>query len=368
MQELLLFDDMVCRDGAYDEVASGLRASCLTDFVLLSADYERASQEVIFPHAIYIAFSSPLQGATSTQRKAIKRAIKWEHLDLPDENFLVAFGKKCNPIWSTLEIGYPEKLALMLQKQWHVNVVQRHGRYAINEKIVSDSELISQISMIEGGAVHYLCRTASPRFRLGWKKLKEETESVLQGNASWIIILASIFKSVERKRCDATVSIFAYCISDPAFGLARLARLGDSSYLPSFQVVISNGADVTILVGFLEWNGKCPSKSAGKWFDDLYGSFMEYGIRRHFWDLPSINQAALRSLGLQCSVYELINPGGEDEEVRFLSHDSRRLQRSNVPRNDLFEVTRMVDECHTFFSELIALFNENFMGWDRPIQ
>ena len=308
------------RDEAVDALAAVACKASIRDFVILSVSYMGSKTEVIYPHGAYFAFSAPVDynDQTSLDRFISKTGMPWEDLDEPSENFQCWIEELTTFVRDSLEIGYPEKLAAMTADGWDASVVHRAGRYATNSEVLSDKALIAEIMRVEGGAIHYLYRTSSPKFRPSWQAMKKDVELVVGGCAAWEHILNGILERAESSRYSPTISIHLFNPGDLVIAMAKAFGADDMRYFPSLQVIESSSESVRMYVGALRWSGISVDLDGDEFFTLISGSVENYFMARHYGEHYAFYDQACDVLGIESIVYEIESPGTSSELIRLI--------------------------------------------------
>lgn len=331
-QDVFLFVDAAERTRNLSRVADAARRAGLVDLFLLSLDYLGGNGQVVYPHAIYLVFSSPFQTMTDAEIRTMKRKMSWDReLDEPDENFLVWFREKLGVMSCSSEIATPEKLATMIAGGWQASVAHRSGRYSANHGLLSDQDLLVEAVRQEGGAAYYLTRTASPKYRPGWMTLKQSLPQVLLGDDHWTDIVPRILAEIAKDRPAATVSVHIYNPTRIVLSLVKLFRSGDTRYLPALQVVVEDGEDVFVYRGELAWDGEAVRMFGEEWLRTAFGSVEEFFLKQHFGVVHEDEVAARELLGLTSFVVEVRRVGKQDQRLSVLESRKGRLIRNSPP-------------------------------------
>lgn len=363
-QDVILFSKAEERDGSIGKVAAAATRAGLSDFALLSVDYLGSSEQVIFPYATYLVFSSPFQTMSAEDIKATKRKMVWDDdLGEPDQNFLVAFREKLGAFGEDGEIGTPEKLAGMVLGGWKIVVSHRSGRYATNRMLLTDDQLVKDAAKVEGGAQYYITRTVSPKYFPSWRKLKEDVDLVLLGDDEWRAILSRILSDIGRRRHAATVSIHIYQPARIVFGLTKLFRFGDETYLPSLQVVVADADEIAVYWGALGWNGQPVMISGEQWLTEVFGSPSEFFIKQHFGLVYEQEVEARCKVGIESFVLEVRDPGGKNEQASWLNIRKGRLIRHPVNSRTTRSMREFASHNPEFGSSLVDMASRLSIGW-----
>jgi len=363
-QDVILFSDAENRNRAISRVTAAAERAGLLDFVLLRVDYEGDSDKVIYPHGIYLVFSSPFQTMTPSEIAVAKEKMTWEDdLEEPDENFLVTFREVLGTIGDDSEIGYPEKLGSIASSGWRIAVVHRSGRYASNAGLLSDEQVIADAKRIEGGAAYYLVRTASPKYTPSWEQLKEDAKIVLLGDPEWAAILPMLLAEIERRRPTSTVSVYLYNTAIIVFGLAKLFKYREETYFPSLQIIVADVNETVVYLGMLAWNGQAISISGEQWLKEVFGSIDEFMMMQNFRETHQQEARARRILGLSSVIFEIRNAGTKEERGLFLNRRKGRLARR--PRADFKgrSMLTFASRNRDFGLSLVATAASFSLGW-----
>lgn len=353
-QDLILFASKSARDNALKIVKDAASHSSLEDFCLFYIDYSGSNPRVIHPYGIYLVFSSPLLGKNVADQKAIKKSIGWDsNLDLPDENFLCAFHLCLGTVGDEKEIGYPEKLRGISQ-EWHIAVASRQGRYAANQLLIKDSDIITEAMRVEGGASLYLTRVVSPRFSAIWKQLTKDVQLVLLGNKIWEEMVKTIMRDIVRKHSNSTVSFHIYNPADCLLGLAKLARYNDLSFLPSFEIMVSSDSICLAYLGFLACEDKPVNITVREWIEAVYESLDKYLTFRHFGEQFIFDDKARELIGVKSPVLEIDLSPNKHRSICSLSKNKGRLLRNPLAPEGFKPLREFFAKNPRFSSDLIT--------------
>ncbi len=321
------------------------------------------SERVIYPYGAYFIFSSPLNGLPENEAKVVKSSIQWSNeLDDEDENFLVALMDEIDIGHDESEVGYPEKLASVANDGWHVTVAHRAGRYAANELLLSDEQLVEEAKKKEGGANYYMYCTVSPKYQPSWEKFKADAKLVLLGSKAWSRIFFEVIKSHESTKTDAIVSVHLYNLMNIVFSLARLCGSKDYHYMPVFQLVSTCADEVVLYIGTVAWNGQPVSISGGEWVDKVYGSVNDFTNNQHFGEQFTKEDLACSHLGLSYIVFEVRRPGTSAEEATVLGIYRGRLTRTPIVKSKLRSIAEFCSENAEFCNSLVRDLGEFSLG------
>lgn len=331
-QDIFFFEQAAQRDSAVEHLADAAGKAHISDFVVLSVDYKGKKANVIYPHAAYFVFSSPISHDNPEELDGFIRdtGMEWEQLEEPSENFLCWLGEFASFEHSDLEIGYPEKLASMITEGWNARVAHRAGRYATNAEVLTDTALIADAMRVEGGAAYYLYRTASPKFKPSWAAFKSDLAHVVLGCSTWENILGDVMAKIESDRPLATISANIYNPADLVVALTKAFGAKDYRFFSSFQLVESSSERVCVYVGTLVWSGQVMETLGNEFLNEVFGGPDTYLMARHMGQQHEYYDAACAAIGLESVVFEVLNPGSPAETVRLL-HGSAKSTSNDRP-------------------------------------
>lgn len=319
-QEIFLFEQAAQRDMSITYLASAATQAQISDFVVFSVDYTGHNKDVIYPYAIYFAFSSPVSydSCEELEKFVTATGMEWEQLEEPGENLLCWLGEFVSFEHSSLEIGYPEKLASMTAEGWSPRVAHRAGRYAANVEVLDDTALIAEAMRVDGGAAYYLYRTASPKFKPSWLAFKSDLARVVLGCSAWEDTLGRVISEIESERPQATISASIYNPADLVVALTKAFGAQDYRFFSSFQLIESSPQKVCIYVGVLVWSGSAVEMLGNEYIDEVFGDLDNCMMARHMGHQHEYYDDACAALGLESVVFEVLDPGLPTEAVRVL--------------------------------------------------
>ena len=359
-QAIYFFDQASCRDRSIAELAVAADQASISDFVIYSVDYSGQNSDVIYPYAAYFAFSCPCSHESADELESFlaSTGMEWEELEDPGENFLFWLGEFTQFERSDLEIGYPEKFASMTAEGWSPRVSHRSGRYSSNIAVLSDAALISEAMRVEGGAAHYLFRTASPKFKPSWTAFKNDLALVLLGCSAWEEILGGFIAQIQAERPDSTISAHVYNPADLVVALAKAFASDDYRYFASFQLIESSSARVCVYVGALVWASPTVKISSVDFLEQVFGGLENYLIARALGEQHDFYDAACAALGLESVVFEILNPGSLEEQVRLL----RSAERPDFSDYGYSSLAEFISENKIFGANLVTAVKSIVIG------
>jgi hypothetical protein len=363
VQDYVLFSSATERDRALPRVVSAAQRASLRDFCVLAVDHAGANERVVYPHGLYLVFSSPMTGSEEA-RSAVRRAVSWQAgLDHPDENFLIAFRNALGDMGDESGMGRPEVLA-EFARSWKLRVAHRNGRYQANTVTLGDEQIIREAGRIEGGASYYLERVVSPRYPASWNALAKDLKPVLAGAGEWERIFPLVLSEVARKHPQATVSVHAYNFADIVLSLAKLGAERTRSFLPYIQIVVSGPSGSAFYAGMLVWNGLPAPSRALEWIHDVYGSTADLVLMKMVGAQVARDDRALRALGIAAAVYEVVNPGGAKEQsMSRLLVEGRALFRCDVDADGERSMAEFGASNEAFLADLVRTVQGFVAGW-----
>jgi hypothetical protein len=277
VQCIYLYQSASTGDDRLRKLVAAVKAAGIEDFSIFRCEYKENKEEVVYPYAHYLCFSSPIPSLASVDLGKLKARIEWEDdLDEPDENFVAYVNKAILGSYEGVEIGYPEKLTTMLG-EWSISVSIRSGRVDRNRSVLEDDEIIALAQAIDGGSQIYLGKITSPRFEASWNQLPLDLEPVLRGNERWQKTIPKYLNEIRVEAPTAIVSVAVYNPTNIFFSLYRIASDQDYSKCPRLEIVFEDSVagEVRVLMGFLGWDGEkipsTPSELIIQLFGDDFG-------------------------------------------------------------------------------------------------
>lgn len=328
-QAIYLFSRRERRDQNVSALRRAIQENGIEDYVLFFCDYVGANQAVIYRHAIYLAFVSPLSYVRGPALAELQKRIEWEDdLDLPDENFVCAVNKAFVGNWDDFEIGYPEKLAT-LRADWDVSIGIREGRLKQDGSLLTDSDLLGLALAVEGGSPIYLAKLSSPRFSAAWQQLRNDIGPVLGYNHTWEQVVPLFLDETQSTSPHASVSITIYNPGNLPMSLFSLSK-GDSTKCPYLEIAVDHqeGQVAQLLVSILSWDGTSVYDSPAKMIERIYGSFSEWATATHFHETRLSEDEAMRVHGLSTPLVEVRYEDGRPQGIVELSEQGGALSRS----------------------------------------
>lgn len=319
-QNIHFYEDAEERDKNIKIVSDALVGVSVNDHVLFSVDYTGSDPHIIYPHCIYVTFSSPFYLANEERQAKIKQQLNWEEeLDEPDENFLIAY---CNMFSShdTMEIGYPDKLRVMTDS-WSVNVSCRSGRFKSNERLVSDEQIVQLAMQTGGGSPHYLNCITSPKFKDRWGQLRNDSQLVAKGNSNFELAIPMILEEISARDPEAKVAVSMYNLANTHHALCKLC-IGDLRYFPRVEIVSKELNAVVIYRSFMHWNKRLLKISPEDFFRITCEDPMYWLTAQHFGSQFEFDDLVRKCLGLETIFFQISCQNSGDIEMNELVFDN----------------------------------------------
>ncbi len=257
-----LFREQVRRDEAVPVLLRLLRDHGLVDHLLLKLDIKQRRTEGTCDYALYLVIPEFSPDEREAARKRLANSSWADVLDestrnLEEQLVLGEVSRVFHDSFDEFEIGYPEKLN-SLSSTWEVTSLIRGGSRLGSTAVFSDKYLLRLARGLEGRNAVQFEMCATPRRRLSWIEIKQNSQYCLIGNEAWSTLIHTVLEDIERNDPSATVTARIYNPGDLLMGLYRLAKHHSTDSLPSAEIVISTegGAPPRIICGSLAWNGK----------------------------------------------------------------------------------------------------------------
>jgi hypothetical protein len=292
-QCVYLYENAARRDRQFNRLVAAVKGAGVEDFAILRCDYSGKNPRVVYAHANYLCFASPLPDLTGAEAERLKARIEWDdNLNEPDENFIVHINTAMLDFYDSLEIGYPEKLTA-IRADWSTSVSARAGRLSRDQSVLTDEEIIAMAQAVEGGSHFYLGKISSPRFEASWTRLRADLDLVLRGNRRFQEVVPRFIDEVKADAPTATVSVSIYNPCNLFLTLYWIAWTQDYSRCPQLEIVVEDRVKgwVKVLIGFLAWDGQdiqaTPEEIANRVYGDDSGWLLAVTLHETFEDEDS---------------------------------------------------------------------------------
>ncbi|KQZ28069.1 endonuclease NucS domain-containing protein [Duganella sp. Root1480D1] len=357
-QNIHLYERVEQRDENVRVVSDSLLKVGINDHVLFSVDHVGEDERVIYPHGIYVTFSSPFFLVSEEQQDALKQQLNWDdELDQPDENFLMAY---CRDFFNhdTMEIGYPDKLRVMTDA-WEVNVILRSGRFKSNEQLISNEQVIQLAMQTEGGSPHYLNCITSPKFVDRWNQLKNDSLLVAKGNSGWELAIPMILEEIAVRDPNAKVAVSIYNIANTHFALCKLC-IGDIRYFPTVEIFSQESSGVIIYSSLVRWNKKIINISPDDFFRITCTDPMYWLTAQHFGSQFEFDDLVRERIGLETPFFQIDCPDSTESNTNELTF-TEKISRKAIPGELGLGFKGFFSKNRAFFTQYRELVS-NFAG------
>jgi hypothetical protein len=262
--------------------------------------------------ALYLAVEafSPAQQVDIEKHLSSANERLFDGEDWPHERTVISnVGLKFRP--AETEIGYPEKFGQMLEK-WTVISTARYGRFKTSAALKSDEDLCREVAGHEGDNAVIFQTICSPQYKPSWESVRSKSEYCLKGNPTWKKGLELFMKESETDE-TASLSIHVYNPLDFMMSLYCLVGSGDTGYLPTMQIVREdrNGQKLSLLLGYLAWDGKTCPNSPERVIKSIFGGVWEYFVCRNFGDTWQQEPRLLKTHGFRYAFCEFTFQSGK---------------------------------------------------------
>jgi Predicted nuclease of the RecB family len=201
----------------------------------------------------------------------------------------------------SFEIGYPEKIAQALNKNWKVDKVHRYGIFSKDERM-SDNMIIEEMCGLNGIGLHYYYNQCLSKYKAKLIEIKEGVRECLYLNSVWEGQIDQIFDELILDEKEYRVSISIFNPQDILGTIANIPIVGFSSAVPNYQISIEylNENVVKIFYGIIDWRKKEINlrKIIKKFFN---GDEFNYFATKHWHGIPELDIKILNDIGLNYS-------------------------------------------------------------------
>ncbi len=279
LHHIFLFSKAKRRDIALKHLQQALSSLGVNNYCILSLDYQGNNHNLVYRFADYLV----LYTFKVRERELIKSKLDITDDDFDEEVILEQevlcqvgyLGNKCDDV----EGGNAEKLFGMLQNGWTVREILREGHLSSSSALLSDEDIIEEITSFEGGNSSIYSSVTTPKFQSSWNSSLEKVNCFLEQNEFWKLGVNWFLKKVETESKEASVSISIYSTCNILLSLYG-CFWKKKNWLPALEIVAEYPKEnkTVTLLGFLKWNGKTfpnPDKIfKDKSIEVVLGSFM----------------------------------------------------------------------------------------------
>lgn len=363
-QGAYLFLTEAKRDAALAPLVALAQSAQLTDFWIAKIDYHGTNSGVYLRFGLYLVFASPLFSLLPAEIDQLKKGRQWDdELDAPDENFLVRVNNSFLGTPDGIEIGYPEKLT-NLRSHWHIVIAVRMGRLDGTQSLLSDEELLRLGQFVDGGSSTYIGKVSSPRFKAGWRLLRDDITTVLLGMPHWESIVPQILDEVEAADENATVSVSLYNPANLVMSLYTVAWSGDFSNCPHLEIVVTSDAlqGTRVLMSVLVWNGTPLAETPERVIADVYDGLDGWLIASQLHQTFEREVAALKAHDLFAAVLEFRYVKGAELPPHVVDVSGGTLRRALFVPESFKSMAEFAESNAAYLSSLKAYIEEHASG------
>jgi len=327
------------RDRCMDELVARAASLAILDYCLLPIDNPTNDN---VPFGIYVAIAK-LSASDRTRLGALPEFPIDDYLSDDDE---WAFEQAALDLLtsetfrSELETGNPHKLGSVLGAQgWKPGLMRRGGRYK-NAALLTDNELLQQLTGIAGESdVWYGCFT-SPQHDASWQHAIQSAQRSLSGNDVWTTAFLWFMERTKRELPTSSVSVSLFNPQCTAKILWRMPIERELDVLPQLEIVVEqeHGKRSLVLKGEIEWDGvTCPTDPESSFhnaFENAFGipfTLRQFGLMLITGNLRDMDKSIMAAHGLRYAVTEHILEQGE-ATVRRLAVIDGLVKESTTPR------------------------------------
>ena len=328
-QAIYLFEDLKKREAFLLAIIEKIKCSGIDDYFLLRCDYRGINALVVYPHAVYLCFRSPLQAGNHSAAQRLVDEGRWEEgLDHPEENFLCAIESPVECQQDDYEIGYPEKLS-RIAAEWDLSIANRFGCFNQGGSIFSNEELLKQAKASEGGSNLYFTRISSPQFRASWTSLREQVIPFFEGYPQWGSIVSKVLDEIEEVSPQSSVSISVYAPGNMLISLYALSLSGTTAWMPTLCIVVDDpiAKALRMVVGVLAWDGEILTMPFQELMKIVFGSCVEWAMLTSLNATDEMESEVMRLLHIKPVVAEWVfDASGETGPIE-LSMETEGMAR-----------------------------------------
>lgn len=348
---IFLFESKADRNKAEELTTIAFNSAGGLGAFLLRIDCKTDDPNVVYPFALYLA-------PTSITAEA-KTLIEEEEADeLAGSNMTAderkAYIEECFGVdvieavnSDSFEIGYPEKFDGMGKSGWNTVAISRIGNVP-GIVAADDKEVIRLIGGTEGSHGYQFNRLSSPRLHLDWADASKAHEYCLFGNLPWSNAAQWFCRNAESQTPDATVSLSIYNPQSLPFSLVKLVGDHDATYLPCMELVAwdDRKQSITILQGFIEWNGQTNPSTVHHVFTKDIGGLEQFLFLHAMNQAWQFDPVLMRRHGLAyvTHLHRITSGAQEIFDVEFLDEDGA-IAIKHLGTVELSSQTSLQDFC-----------------------
>lgn len=158
----------------------------------------------------------------------------------------------------SFEIAYPAKLTsrLLTDDGWMVGRIYRYGAFKRNVEILSDDQIVKEISGEEGSSSQAYSKKFSPFSKTQLSEISNGVERCLSENPAWRKQIAEVLREIAvlKDSKEAEISLFHPSTALLTFYLAAKENK-PQQYLPNYHLRRKVGSKDVLVYGCLVWDG-----------------------------------------------------------------------------------------------------------------
>jgi hypothetical protein len=225
---IYLYQSAERRDTAVTQISEGLTEQAILDHILVCLNHP-ADERIIFPYAIYWAFSLP---DVRENYDDVNREVSFEEADA----FAYRATRGIHP--DNMEIGYPDKFRSVLQS-WSICSVCRGGRFG-SATIWPDDAIQAILRSDRGRYSRFFQSVASPQHDPTWRAFRRDIEDFFSENVRWRQGVAAVLDEASLTPYSI-VSVNAFNPCDVTTAMIRAFDHEITAAFPSLEIIIGKG-------------------------------------------------------------------------------------------------------------------------------
>lgn len=233
------------------------------------------------------------------------------------------------------EIGYPEKIAHALIKNWKVDKVHRYGFFSKDNRM-SDKMIIEEMCGLNGIGLHYYYDQCLSKYTAKLIEIKKGVRECLSLNSVWEGHVDQILDELILDKKEFRVSIIIFNPQDIIGTIASIPIVGFSNAVPNYQIIVQylNENVVKVFYGIINWRKKDIDfkKIIRKYF---YGNDFNYFIAKQF-GISELDMQILNDIGLEYSS-ELLVVENKKESYYDLVFERKKIITTKLKNNKHFD-------------------------------
>lgn len=232
------------------------------------------------------------------------------------------------------EIGYPEKIAQALSKNWKVDKVHRYGIFE-KDKRMPDYALIGELCGFNGSSLFYYYNQCLSKYKAKVIEIKETVRNSLYLNQEWEEQIDTIFDELINDKREFRINISIFNPEDIFGTIASIPFSDFADCVPHYQVIVEyfNDNTIKIFYGIINWEIESLkfNQIINKYF---HGNGFNYFIAKQLHSIYEIDSRIMNDMGLKYSTELLVIKDGQETYYGL-----------NFKRNCV-ELTELIDKKH----------------------